>query len=167
MNHDRGSGVASDPAFAALRGDRRFSELAGELPSRPFSRDEGWRYDLAYLRSEVRRLHYLYRTRPLPTGFDEDYAALYAAIPRLTDEQIIARLQGLVARLGDGHSIIYFVGGKHALKQLPIQWYLFSDGLYVVHASDDLKRIVGSRIVRLGELGPADALKRLAPYVSQ
>src|SRR5262249_19639871 len=38
--------LGEDEAFRGLRADPRFRQLAGLLPGRAFSRDEGWVYDL-------------------------------------------------------------------------------------------------------------------------
>jgi hypothetical protein len=165
--YERRSQITGDSAFASLGGDPLLSELAGDLPARDYSRDEGWRHDLAYLVSEVKRMHYVYRSRPLPAGFDEETASLREDIPQLTDPQIIVRLQGLVARLGDGHSNVYFPFGDRGLKQLPLRWYSFSDGLFVVSAPGDLAKWVGTRVVTIGDVDAAEALDRLSPFVSK
>jgi tetratricopeptide (TPR) repeat protein len=165
--YERRSEIAQDPAFALLHNNPRLSELAGALPKRSFSREEGWRYDLSYLVAEIKRLHYLYRAQPLPSGFAEAVKDLRENIARLTDEQIIVRLQGLMARLGDGHSVMFFFAGEHALKRLPIRLHLFSDGLFIVSAADDYKKWLGSRVVKIGETGATEALWKLAPYVSR
>jgi len=67
--------IAADEAFAAWRGDERFRKLAGLAPKRSVSREEGWTYYLEYLVAEIRRLHYSYRTNPLPrAGLKRTYA---------------------------------------------------------------------------------------------
>lgn len=164
---ERRSELSQDPVFASLRGDPLFAEISGSLPARNFSRNDGWRYDLGFLVSEIKRLHYLYRGQPLPTGLSDSVKKLDERISSLTDEQIVVQLQGLMARIGDGHTILFTSSGKHPLKQLPVNWHLFSDGLYITGAPEDLKKLVGSRVVKIGETDPAQALARLAPYISR
>jgi tetratricopeptide (TPR) repeat protein len=165
--YERRSEIPQDNAFAVLHDNPRLAELAGTLPKRIFSRDEGWRYDLSYLVSEIKRLHYLYRAQSLPAGFNEAVKDLQKNIPSLTDEQIIVRLQGLMARLGDGHSVLFFFAGERALKQLPIRPYLFADGLFIIGAADEYKKWIGSRIVKIGQTDAIEALWKLAPHISK
>jgi tetratricopeptide (TPR) repeat protein len=165
--YERRPEIAGDPAFADLRAHPAFATLTGALPARSFSRDEGWRYDLAFLVSEITRLHYVYRSQPLHSDFKADASALDESIPKLSDAQITVRLQRLLARLGDGHSISYCLGGKRPLPRLPIRVYLFADGLFVVGAPDEYRRLVGRRVERIGDMDALDAVAHIAPYVSQ
>jgi hypothetical protein len=74
-------GIAGDDAFAAWRDDGEFRKLAGLLPKRSFTREEGWNYDLDFFLAEIRRMHYIYRTNPLPPQFAEDVRLLRQRIP--------------------------------------------------------------------------------------
>jgi hypothetical protein len=141
--------------------------LAGR-PSAPIrDRVQGWRADLTYLESEIRRVHYLYRAQPLPDGFVAARQQLDDAIPSLDDAQITVRLQGLVARLGDGHSTLFWFAGPRALPLLPLTWYLFPDGLWVIDAPDSLSSSIGSRVVSIAGADPGVVLEKLAPFVSK
>lgn len=72
-----------------------------------------------------------------------------------------------MARLGDGHSTIYFFFGPRSLRQIPIRFYDFCDGLYVTSAPAGLERLIGARVAAIGSLAPEVALARVAPYVSK
>ena len=87
---DRGD-IAEDEHLASLHSDPRFERVAGRL-SADLPRDDGWRYDLAYLVAEIRRVHVRYRHEQLPPGFDAAVRALERDIPRLADAQVFVRL---------------------------------------------------------------------------
>jgi alkylhydroperoxidase family enzyme len=154
-----------DSAFAALHTDPRFARIAGMLPSRPFTRVAGWRYDIAFFASEARRLHTGFARNAFSPEFTDATAALDRRVPTLTDEQIIAGLQRLATLLGDGHSGVYRRTLLKGHTRLPVDFYAFSDGLYIIGARDDHRDLTGSRVVRIGRLTAADAITALAPWV--
>jgi hypothetical protein len=94
-------------------------------------------------------------------------ANLRTQIPNLTDGQIIVRMQRILARLGDGHSLVYFFFGNRELKRLPVNLYFFSDGLYVIRAPAAHKDLIGCRVLKIGDLDPETILQRLTPYISR
>lgn len=164
---ERRSGILSDPAFSNWKNDPEFIAVAGWTEPPNLNRDQQWQFDLDFLLSEIRRLHYRYRWDPLPTRITTLSNALRVDIPRLSDDQIVVRIQQVLAQLGDGHSVVYFFGGDHGLKRLPVNLYFFSDGLYVIHASAEHKDLVGYRVVKIGDLDPETIVQRLAPYVTR
>jgi tetratricopeptide (TPR) repeat protein len=73
-----------DEAFRHFHSDPKFRELAGLLPQRGFTRDEGWRYDLDYLVAEIQRLNATYSRQPLPQPVRQAADRLREQIPALT-----------------------------------------------------------------------------------
>ena len=51
-------GIRNDQTFAFLREDPRFKSLTAEIDAARMSRTEGWRHDLSFLETEVKRMHY-------------------------------------------------------------------------------------------------------------
>jgi hypothetical protein len=147
--------------------DPRFHELVGELPHRAFTRDEGWRYDLAYLVSETKRVHYLYRNQPLPKEFTDEVQALNEQIPTLSDSVIRIHLEHLVSLLGDGHSLVLPVQlrptepERGVSEQIQVRFYLFTDGLYIIDAPEEQKTLIGKRVVKFDNTETAVAIQRV------
>jgi hypothetical protein len=162
---DRGD-VAEDASFESLRGDARFDSLAGRLRGDP-GRDAGWRHDLDHLVSEIRRVHARYRREPLPPGFEAEVAALDRDVPASTDAQVFARMQRLLVRLGDGHSVLYPFGERLAFPALPVRLYHFADGWFVVQAPDSQRAWVGRRVVAIGGVPMDTIAARLEAWVSR
>lgn len=110
----------------------------------------GWRSDLDFLLSEMRRQHYIYRSQPLPEALERRAAELRQAVPRFGDERMLAEFQRLMSFLGDGHCYIMPAGAERVRSTyLPLRFYLFSDGLYVIDADAGHDR--HTRAVFVGE----------------
>jgi len=158
--------IAEDKSLASLHGDPRFDRLAGRL-SAELTRDDGWRHDLAFLIAEIRRVHVRFRNEPLPPGFEAEARTLDREIPRLRDAEVLLRMQSLMVRLGDGHSVLYPGGERVTMPALPVRLYHFADGWFVVETSDSLRSWLGRRVLAMGGV-PMDTLaRRLPPIVSR
>jgi hypothetical protein len=117
---------------------------------------------------EIRRQHYVYKSRPLPEAFGWKVRELKDAIPRFSDERMLLELQGLMRHLGDGHCYLLPITFQdQPTKCLPVQLYLFSDGLFVVDAEKGYERWLGRRVERLGPAPVADVMKRVADFSSR
>ena len=154
--------IRDEPAFQGYANDERFRAISGQLPPRDFSRDEGWRYDIAFLGDEARRLH----ASPTREAFSEEFAqatrALSDAVPTLSDTQIRVKMQTLLALLHDGHSGVDI---DQDARRLPVRLYFFKDGVFVIDASDGHKELIGSRVLRIGSRQIDDLLVELPRYV--
>lgn len=86
------------------------------VPPEPIDRDEGWRSDLDHLVSEARRVHADPERPAFSPRFEDEAEELRAAIPELSNDQILARMMKLVAILGDGHTALYGPGPDTKLE---------------------------------------------------
>jgi hypothetical protein len=128
----------------------------------------GWRSDIDFLLAEMRRQHYLYRSQPLPEALARRAAELREAVPRFSDERMLAEFQRLMSFLGDGHCYILPAGAARVLSTyLPLRFYLFSDGLYVIDADAGHDRWIGSRVVKFGNVSADDAIARVGEMTSK
>src|SRR5262245_13451695 len=131
-------------------------------------REAGWRSDLDFLLSEMRRQHYIYRSQPLPEALERRAAELRQAVPRFSDERMLSEFQRLMSFLGDGHCYILPAGAERVRSTyLPLRFYLFSDGLYVVDADAGHDRWIGSRVLKLGNVSADDAIARVGEMTSK
>jgi hypothetical protein len=131
-------------------------------------RVKGWESDTDHLVAEVRRQHYIYRSRPVPEAFGKRVREVKHAVPRYSDERMLLELTGLLALLGDGHSYVLPVSVRgEPTRCLPVQTYWFSDGLFVIDAEHGYERWRGRQITRFGRVSAADAMKRVADYTSR
>jgi hypothetical protein len=128
----------------------------------------GWRGDVEYLVTEARRVH-ASPARPAHTpAFAQAAADLSQRIPDLSDRRIVVELQRLLAMLGDGHSIVYAMPIPRAsFSMLPVDLYLFSDGLFITDGTGPAQELNGSRIVRFGARTTEEILEAMEPFVSR
>src|SRR5690606_7281718 len=109
------------------------------------TRDEQWRYDIEYLRKQVGMLHIDPDHHTSAANLEQMLDELSLAVPRLTDEQITARIDLFIGALGAGHDLFWPASAKRG-ELVPFAWklYFFNDGLYIIDAYDPA--LVGSRI---------------------
>ena len=118
--------------------------MAGIIDADGMSRDDGWRYDLAFLAREIKRLAYAPFAIQPEAEFDRAVAEFDAAIPGLTDAQILVGLMKLVRHLDDGHaSIRWPEGDKELSRMLPVDLFLFAEGLHVIGVGPGLRAPAG------------------------
>jgi hypothetical protein len=161
-----------DPDLASIRQDPRVVELLGLADVSAMSRDAGWRYDLSLLAREVRRKGFnpaLSVHRPVTSEqFDAKVRELDAAIPRLTDGQVVLALMKLMVFLGDGHSAVWDFG-EHPLFRaaLPLRFFWFEEGLFVTAADPRYRDLLGAQVVAVDGRPTEDILAALDPYINR
>lgn len=145
--------------FKSLLGDPQFRSLAGL--EHPDDRLAGMAADIDYLVGEARRLHPVYgRVGP---RFEAAAARLKSEVATLGDREYLYDLMRLVALLGDGHSVVYGPTKNSPLKvsnqALPVKFYLFEEGLYVVDGAGEGEKLIGRRVERIGRKTPEELLE--------
>ena len=166
---DRAALQSSD-SFTALHDNPRFRTQAAFLPPEVTDRRAGWAYDLDFFLSEARRLHAGPDRPAFAPAFQQAIEGLKARVDGLDDLGMALELQKLVvAHLADGHSVVYPVptprvdfGGV-----LPVRFYAFSDGLYVIAAEPAQAALVGRRVTAIGGKPVAALLDGLTPLISR
>jgi tetratricopeptide (TPR) repeat protein len=152
-----------DGNFKTLRGQPRFDEIAGHEETATWTRDEGWRHDIDYLVSEVKRVNPDYHDRPLPETFGRLYRELRASVPKLNDEQIYVGMSRMLASLNQGHTNLwpFMPASKMAFKALPVQFYVFPEGIFIVGASPGYEDLIGSELIKIEKTQAMEALRRV------
>lgn len=161
--HDR-IGLYEDTSFASLRSDPRFVHITGVLTDKSLSRDEGWRHDLAFLTAEAKRLHKDIERPAYSSPFEAAAKRLHDRIPELTDAEVVAELQRLVSMLNDGHSHVF---PRKGAVRLPLDFYAFREGLYIIGAVPELQDLRGARVLAFGPVPTEKALEELKSHVSR
>jgi tetratricopeptide (TPR) repeat protein len=159
--------IAQDERLVSLRQHPLFHELIGGLPPHIGSREQGWRYDLQFLTSEIQRLHPVYSSG-VPETYRQRLAALHRRLDSLTDQQIAVEIMALFASLGDAHSVMFPFGMKKGvLSRLPVQLYAFSDGMFIIDAPPSMEELVATRVVEIGGKDVGALGDALQPYLSR
>ncbi len=126
----------------------------GSVSSEPEApRDAQWREDITYLIDRMHDMHPdLYHTVE-QSVFEEAGRRLLSEISLLTDDQLfveLLRLVALPATERDGHTAISFFEGT-GFKIVPVQFFRFMDGVFVVDASPTMAHLVGKKLVGIGD----------------
>src|SRR5262245_37243377 len=96
----------------------------------------GWNGDLDVFLAELKRQHYVYQNKPLPAELTAGADRLRREIPHYSDARMLAELQRLATWAGDGHTYVLPFGAERVPSRwLPLRFYLFSDGLFVIDAT--------------------------------
>ncbi len=128
----------------------------------PEERAAFWREDLDAL---VEGLPAKHKNAFFRTGRDEFEAAaadLRRRIPQMRDHEIAVGFMSLAAMLGDGHTR---AGGDAAPVPFgfyPIDFYWFTDGLFVIRAPAGERDLLGCRLARIGETPAEEAVRRVS-----
>ena len=137
----------ADDHLKSLRDDDRVRELLGIIEVADLSRVDGWRADLRLLAREIKRRAYAPFAVISEEDFDRAVAGLDAEIPDTSDAQIMIAMMKLLRPLGDGHAFILPPGDSEELgAALPVDFYLFAEGVFVVAADQRYERLLGARI---------------------
>ena len=164
--------LAVDEDLAALRDNPRFRELAGVVDTSGMSREEGWRTDLDFLAAEVRRLSPHHRSGALPDEFVAIQRELYANVAALSDAQIYAGMARMVGTLNMNHTMMWGIspdGGapvRPQLSFLPLQFYFFPEGVFIVGALDGSRDLIGAQVLTIDGTPVLDAFARVRTAMS-
>ena len=162
---------------------RALASAERPAPPRPSGlTDAQWREDLDFLVKAIIEKHRDPFDRCSRPEFEKAAAALREAIPGLSDPAVVFGLGRLVAMLRDGHSRLAFPidpvpewqssmpvpSSKPAVvfHLLPVSFYLFSDGLYIIAATPSHADLIGSKVAGIGRLGSEAALEAVRPLIS-
>lgn len=155
--------LRTDEDLKPLHADRRWVSLAATEDTSKMSRDAAWRYDLWFLNREVMRIHLNpYQVTP-KADFEKYVKDLDRDIPKLSDNQVMASFVKYMAMVGDGHTGVRPFSGT--LKTIPVQFYLFEEGVFITAAAPDVKDLAGAQVLEV-EGQPVESVRaKMAPYM--
>ncbi|WP_196140829.1 tetratricopeptide repeat protein [Aliikangiella sp. G2MR2-5] len=159
--YDGRKDLVNNDHFKSMANSKAFQKTSGSFLPENLSRIQSWQYDLEFLISEIKRLHVnLYHSLDR-TKFEQMIVSIRKKIPELSDQEIVFELMKLVAAVGNGHNFIVPAYAKiGTFHQLPLQFYQFSDGLFIVKADQGYEQLVGSKVVAIGSTVIEEALTR-------
>ena len=139
-----------------------FSSLSAQNTAPAKLTAEQWQADVRFLGEELPKRHRNAFHRMKREEFEREVKNLHDRIPSISEDEIIVGMMKIVAMIKDGHTNVvpraYFQSGIY-----PINFYLFSDGLFVRKAAPEYAEAVGARVVKIGNLSVEEALKLAAP----
>lgn len=125
-----------------------------------------WQKDLNYLISRIEATH------PAPYSFisEKEFLnkkdSLMLKIPEMNDAEIVLAFSELLALLKDGHTAVGFIfcnpeWMNKNFHLLPVIFYPFSDGTYILGAGNNLSSIVGKKVIKIGTMKIEEVITKL------
>jgi hypothetical protein len=124
-----------------------------------------WQADLRFLQHTVNKDYPFLFKNISAEAFNAAADSLYAAFTSMQDHQRLAGLARLVASFKYGHTDIGWRESPVKYHVVPINFYWFSDGLYVEGADKNNSALAGARLVKVEGKPVLEALALLKPLV--
>ncbi|WP_269243312.1 S41 family peptidase [Flavobacterium limnophilum] len=106
-----------------------------------------WVADIDFLATELPQKHYDFFTVKDKKEFLVGLDKIKSSSAKLTDIEVAIKLQQLIAGFGDSHTSVNYAQLIDKNKILPLHLYWFSDGLYILHTTQENIEILGHQIV--------------------
>jgi len=152
--------LKNDPAFEDFSQDEDFQLLFGNLSQSDLTREQAWSQDLDYLKKRIIELHHNVAEFMTETDLNNSILEIKSSINSLSDEQIVVKIMKLFGGLGSGHNVILPTSANNGkLKKLPLQFYQFNDGLFIVDAEKDFEKWIGYKVEFIGNTRTGEALQ--------
>jgi hypothetical protein len=130
-------------------------------------RVSGWESDIDTLLSLIKKEHYVYKAKPFPAELLAKAKQLKISISSYSDERMLGELEQLTYYLGDGHSYILPISTKFPVYYLPIQFYIFSDGVFIIDATGEYKELIGKKVISINNIPVEKLVKDMNGYIHQ
>ncbi len=125
-----------------------------------------WDADLDYLGKELSEKHYNFFTINSKDDFLSGINAIKQERQSLTDFQVALRTQQLIAKFGDSHTMLYFKKMLNTDQMLPIQLLWVSDGLYILHTTQENEKILGNQLLSINNFPIATIIDSLSTLIT-
>lgn len=124
-----------------------------------------WQTDLRFLQHTIHKDYSFLFKNVTAAAFDAEVEKLYKAMPGMKDHERVAGLARIVALFKYGHTDIGWRQSPVKYHVAPVNFYWFSDGMYVEGADKEYATIVGAKLVKVEGVPVQKALEAIKPLV--
>lgn len=124
-----------------------------------------WQADLRFLQQTVHKDYPFLFKNITAVQFDAEADKLYKAMPAMQVHERLAGLARMVALFKYGHTDIGWREAPVKYHVAPINFYWFSDGVYVEGTDKKYSSIVGAKLVKVEGMPVMQALEAVKPLV--
>ena len=124
-----------------------------------------WQEDLNFLKETVNNDYPFLYKKVTKEDFETAVAQLNKQIPNLEEHEIIVGFAKIVSLFKYGHTDISFRTEPFTFRQLPLNLYHYSDGVYVQGVHKDYPSVLGAKLIAIEDTTIEDALKAIYPVV--
>jgi len=124
-----------------------------------------WQDDLTFLQQTVHKDYPFLFKKTTAAEFDAAVKTLHKKIPKLEEHERSIGFARIIGMFKYGHTRIGWRNNPVKIRQLPLNMYHFSDGIYVQGTHQDYADILGAKVVAVGKISIKEALKAIYPVV--
>lgn len=124
---------------------------------------EGWTEDIQFFRSNIFEADKSF-SEEQRTSAETLLSHLESTLANKSDAEIELALAEIMALTNNGHSFLLPGVWTHRYKQLPVEFRVFSDGVYIIHADPAHEHLVGDRVIAIGDHKIQDVLDTWARF---
>ncbi len=124
-----------------------------------------WQTDLRFLQQTVHKDYSFLFKKITAADFDAAVEKLYKAIPEMQDHERIAGIGRIVSMFRYGHTSLGWRQSPFKYHVAPVNFYWFSDGLYVEGADKKYASIIGAKLVKVEGVPVMQVLDAIKPLV--
>jgi len=124
-----------------------------------------WQYDLRFLQETIHKDHPFLFHKITAAQFDAEVNKLYEAMPAMQEHERAAGLVRIVSLLKYGHTALPWRESPSKYHSAPINFYWFSDGVYVEGVSKSNADLLGAKLIKVEGLPVMQALQAVKPLV--
>ena len=125
-----------------------------------------WHEDINSLVRELPKRHKNAFFQTSQEQFEQSAAGLKARVPELTDAQIVIGISGVVALLGDGHTMVALDYARWNLRPYPVFSRVCSDGVFILQTTADRADLLGLQIMAIDDVPVDQVIDRLSKVIS-
>jgi hypothetical protein len=127
-----------------------------------------WRKDLEFLRDEIPKRHKNAFHSISQRQFEKQIDTLETRLAQVSRSEVILDVARIVASIGDGHTQMFLnADEKVGFHQLPVRFYWFREGIYVIAAEEQNRWAIGKRVSKIGNVAIMEAITRVTPLVNR
>ncbi|MGD8536759.1 MAG: S41 family peptidase [Candidatus Aminicenantes bacterium] len=125
-----------------------------------------WQEDLQYLVEKMEQKHPDLYSSISREAFFKAIKNIEERIPSLNSNQIMVEFFKVIALPNDAHSFPFIISPAYNLHHFPLKIYNFDDGWYVTDVCRKYKDVIGSRVVKIGDVPMEEAYELYKPYLA-
>ncbi|MEQ1677536.1 MAG: tetratricopeptide repeat protein [Chitinophagaceae bacterium] len=124
-----------------------------------------WQSDLKFLQETVHKDYAFLFKKVTAAAFDAEVDKLYKAMPAMQNHERMAGLARIVSLFKYGHTSIGWRQGPFKYSVAPVNFYWFSDGIYVEGTDKKYANIAGAKLVKVEGVPLRQVLEAIKPLV--
>ncbi len=165
LGYSNFANTKQDSDLQSLHGDPIYEKLVMSADPTKFNHTDGWLYDLDIMQREIDRKS-VKGEQFDPKEIAREITQLRQKVSTLTDNEIMLEVMRIMRKLNDGHSWAMppFEHPDYKMT-LPLLFYQFSEGLYVIAGDPKYKELLGCQVIEYAGI-PVEKFREIFdPYI--